>query len=128
MPKRQKSIILYSNGGYNFFVGEVWFISFGLSLLAVLHFKYHWAISILTTILLVVIILALFQANRIARYLITGFFIIIWGILGYSIGATFEPNSKFSVLGFVLAIVFALAALGTHINAFEWMANIDDRR
>lgn len=128
MPKRQKSIVLYSNGGYNFFMGEILFASFGLSLLGVMHFKYHWAISILTTILLAGLILALFQTNRIARYLITIFFIIIWGILGYGIGAIFEQNYKFSVLGIVLAIVFALIALGTHKNAFEWMANVDDKR
>lgn len=127
MPRRQKSIILYGYGGYNFFVAEVLFISFILSILAVQHFKYHWAISILTTILLVRLVLALFETVRIARYLIAGFFIVFWGLLGYGIGTLFEPISKFSVLGLVLATVFVLAALGTHKSAFGWMANIDDR-
>jgi hypothetical protein len=106
-------IYYYEGTDISIFLIETFITSIILSLSLGNQLHYHWAMNLIITPIIMLLLVFLFIKWSITRYLITLFYSILYGFLGYYIGRLFQDD------GISVAIVFAYVAYFVSISFHE---------
>lgn len=103
---------------------ESFLIAFALTSASSDYFNYHWAYSMIVFFIILCLFLFVFFKYRLLRYLITIFFSMYYGVLGYSFGRIID-NETFTA-AVILAFICYFLSLAFHIDHFSFLKDSEE--
>ena len=103
---------------------ESFLVAFAITSASSDYFKYHWAYSLIVFFIILCLFLFVYFNFRILRYLITIYFSMLYGFLGYYLGRLIEKETFTAAV--VLAFICYFLSLAFHIDHFSFLKDSEE--